>query len=227
MTRKLKVGRRAPLSGKARSIVVFLHGYGADGADLLGLADPFAPHLPDTLFLAPDAPDPCSGNGFGRQWFPIPWLDGSTEAAALSGLEASALDLNAFLDAQLRAEGVPDSHLALVGFSQGAMIALHVAPRRARPLAAVVAISGRLLHPQQLKAEAVCKPPVLLIHGDADPVVPFADMSRAGQALTAAGFDTYGHVMKGAGHTIAPDGLSVALSFLHERFSALSSPGRG
>lgn len=221
MTRTLKFGRRAPLSGKTRTIVVFLHGYGADGADLLGLADPLAPHLPDTLFLAPDAPDRCSGNGFGRQWFPIPRMDGSTETAALSGLEASALDLNAFLDAQVRAERVIDSHLALVGFSQGAMMAMHVAPRRAQPMAAVVGISGRLLHPDRLAAEVKCKPPVMLIHGDADPVVPFAEMGRAGQSLTDAGFDTYGHVMKGAGHTIAPDGLSVALSFLHERLSAL------
>ena len=110
----------------------------------------------------------------------------------------------------------PD-RLALVGFSQGTMMALHVAPRRASPLAGVVAFSGRLLRPELLRVEAVSKPPVLLIHGDADPMVPFADMKLAGQALTAAGFETFGHVMKGTGHGIAPDGLSVALTFLHER----------
>ena len=217
MTRALEFGRKDPASGVTKGIVVFLHGYGADGADLLGLADPLAPHLPDTLFLAPDAPEPCVGNPFGRQWFPIPWLDGSSEAAAAAGLEASSADLNAFLDARLEETGLSPRALALVGFSQGAMMSLHVAPRRAEAIAGIVAISGRLLRPELLAAEAVVKPPVLLVHGDADPVVPFEDMGKAGNALVAAGFETYGHVMKGTGHGIAPDGLSVALSFLKDR----------
>jgi phospholipase/carboxylesterase len=197
--------------------VVFVHGYGADGADLLGLADALAPHLPDTAFVAPDAPQPCSGNPFGRQWFPIPWLDGSSEREAAEGLAAAAEDLDAFLDARLADEGLASTALALVGFSQGAMISLHVAPRRSVAVAGVVAISGRLLAPERLAAEAVVKPPVLLVHGDADPVVPFEDMGLAGRALVAAGFETFGHVMRGTGHGIAPDGLSVALQFLKER----------
>lgn len=217
MTRALDFGRKGPASGVTKSLVVFLHGYGADGADLLGLADPLAPHLPDTMFLAPDAPEPCAGNPFGRQWFPIPWLDGSSEAAAAAGLEAAAADLNAFLDARLEEEGLSPRALALVGFSQGAMMSLHVAPRRPEAVAGIVAISGRLLRPELLAQEAVVKPPVLLVHGDADPVVPFEDMGKAGNALVTAGFETYGHVMKGTGHGIAPDGLSVALSFLKER----------
>ena len=217
MTRNLNFGRKAARSGHARSMVVFVHGYGADGADLLGLADPLAPHLPDTVFLAPDAPEPCAGNPFGYQWFPIPWLDGSTEAAAAQGLQDAARDLNAFLDARLAEEGLPPEALALVGFSQGSMISLHIAPRRDRAIAGVVAFSGRLLVPERLAAEARVKPPVLLAHGDADPMVPFEDMGRAGEALVAAGFDTYGHVMKGTGHGIAPDGLAAALAFLKDR----------
>lgn len=217
MARELKYGQRGPASGKARSLVVFLHGYGADGADLLGLADPLAPHLPDTLFLAPDAPEPCAGNGFGRQWFPIPWLDGSSEAAQAAGVASAAEDLNGFLDQRLRAAGLGPDRLALVGFSQGTMMALQVAPRRPAAIAGVVAISGRLLRPEALAAETLSRPPVMLIHGDQDPVVPFGDMQTAGRALTDAGFETYGHVMKGTGHGIAPDGLSVALAFLHDR----------
>ena len=217
MTRKLAFGQKGPLSGKATSLVVFLHGYGADGADLLGLADVLGPHLPNTVFLAPDAPEPCNGSPMGRQWFPIPWIDGSSEVAAGIGLARSADDLNAFLDAQMAAAGLSAAATALVGFSQGAMMAMHVTPRRAQAMAGVVAISGRLLQPGRLAAEAVARPPVLLIHGDQDPVVPFADMGAAGEALVAAGFAVFGHVMRGTGHGIAPDGLGAALRFLKER----------
>ena len=217
MTRRLNAKRKAPRSGKATSAVIFVHGYGADGADLLGLADPLAPHLPGTAFHAPDAPDRCTGNPFGFQWFPIPWLDGSTEAEAAEGLARAAEDLNAYVDGVLGAEGLTPVRLALVGFSQGTMMSLHIAPRRDAALAGVVAFSGRLLAPERLAAEARVKPPVLLLHGDADPVVPFADMGKAGDALVAAGFETYAHVMKGTGHGIAPDGLSVALHFLRQR----------
>lgn len=214
--RQLQSASRAAQSGTTTSLVVFLHGYGADGADLLGLADALAPHLPDTAFAAPDAPDPCRGS-YGRQWFPIPWLDGSSDAAAASGLASATDDLNAYLDQQLASYALPASRLCLLGFSQGAMMAMHVAPRRPQAMAGVVAISGRLLVAERM-AEAVCKPPILLIHGDQDPVVPFADMASAGRVLGAAGFDVYGHIMQGTGHGIAPDGLQAALSFIAERF---------
>lgn len=217
MTDGLKFARRAAKSGKARSIVVFVHGYGADGADLLGLADVLGQHLPDTMFYAPDAPQACKGNPFGYQWFPIPWMDGSSEAAAAEGLAASSAALNAFLDACLAEADLTDADLALVGFSQGAMISLHVAPRRPNAVAAVVAISGRLLQPETLAREMAVKVPVLLVHGDQDPVVPFESMKAAGDVLVQNGFETLGHVMRGTGHGIANDGLSAALDFLIER----------
>ena len=215
--KNLQFGAQKPASGKTRSLVVFLHGYGADGADLLGLADVLAPHLPDTSFVAPDAPERVAGAPFGRQWFPIPRFDGSTEAQAAQGLAAASAALNGFLDQQLAAEGLGPEALALVGFSQGAMMALHTAPRRAKPMAGVVAISGRLIRPEALATEARVRPPVLILHGDQDPVVPFAEMSLAGKALIAAGFASSFHVMRGTGHGIAPDGLSAALRFLAER----------
>ncbi len=219
MIRELNEKRHAPKSGVTKSVVVLLHGYGADGEDLLGLADPLAPHLPDTLFVAPDAPERCAGNPFGRQWFPIPRLDGSTEAQQAEGLERAAADLNAYLDALLEETGVSPSKLALLGFSQGTMMSLYVAPRRDAALAGVAAFSGRLMAPERLKAEAVSKPPVMLIHGDADPMVPFSEMAAAGDRLVEAGFEVYGHVMRGTGHGIAPDGLQMALTFLRERLS--------
>lgn len=216
MTRDLTFKRAGAPKGKAKSLVVLVHGYGANGDDLLGLADPLGPHLEGTAFVAPDAPEPCGGNPFGFQWFPIPRFDGSTEAQARQGLADAADDLNAFLDARLAEEGLGPEALALFGFSQGAMMSLHIAPRRAQAMAGVVACSGRLIAPERLETEARVKPPVLLMHGDRDDVVPFDEMSRAGDALVQAGFDTYGHVMKGSGHGIAPDGLGVALQFLRE-----------
>ncbi|MEO0945812.1 MAG: prolyl oligopeptidase family serine peptidase [Pseudomonadota bacterium] len=196
------------------SVVLFLHGYGADGADLLGLAEPLAPHLPDTVFMAVDAPEPSMANPQGFQWFPIPWIDGSTDAAAVEGMRRSAKLLDGFIDKVLAEEGIDAEQLILFGFSQGTMMSLHVAPRRAEPVAGIVAFSGRLMVPEQLGAEALSRPPILLIHGNADDVVPFEEMQNAGNALQAADFQVFGHVMEGTGHGIAPDGLSVALAFI-------------
>ena len=219
MTRELKSERKGPQ--KADTVVVFLHGYGADGADLLGLADPLAPHLPRTAFYAPNAPVRCVNNPMGYQWFPIPWMDGSSEEQAKASAAQSFQDINVFLDKVLVDEGIPADRLALVGFSQGTMMALSVAPQRVPEIAGVVGFSGRLIDPEQA-VDAKTRPPILLIHGDEDPVVPFDSMGIAGEALQNAGFTVYGHVMKGTGHGISPDGLSVALAFLKERFSARS-----
>lgn len=213
----LKSARRGAAQGAAEAAVVFVHGYGADGADLLGLADPLAPHLPGTVFFAPDAPEPCRVNPMGRQWFPIPRMDGSTEAQAAVSMAASATLLDAFLDHLLADEGLTPDRLALVGFSQGTMMSLHVAPRRSQAVAGVVGFSGRLIAPERLAAEARSKPPVLLLHGDRDDIVPPSSMPDASDALVAAGFETFTHVMQGIGHGIAPDGLSLALAFLREK----------
>ncbi|MDF0594488.1 alpha/beta hydrolase [Psychromarinibacter halotolerans] len=215
--RELNSGRRAAASGQTKSVVVFLHGYGADGNDLLGLADPLAEHMPDTVFVAPDAPEKCVNNPMGYQWFPIPWLDGSSEAAAAASMAQSAEDLNAFLDKVIADEGITPAQLLLLGFSQGTMMSLHVAPRRDEAFAGVVGFSGRLLQPETLEAELKSKMPVLLIHGDQDEVVPPQSLNEAGNALQAAGFEVYAHVSKGTGHGIAPDGLSVALAFMRDR----------
>ena len=215
--RELNSGRRAAASGQTKSVVVFLHGYGADGNDLLGLADPLAEHMPDTVFVAPDAPEKCVNNPMGYQWFPIPWLDGSSEAAAAASMAQSAEDLNAYLDKVIADEGITPAQLLLLGFSQGTMMSLHVAPRRDEAFAGVVGFSGRLLQPETLEAELKSKMPVLLIHGDQDEVVPPQSLNEAGNALQAAGFEVYAHVSKGTGHGIAPDGLSVALAFMRDR----------
>jgi phospholipase/carboxylesterase len=218
MTRVLTTGRKEPKSGTTRSVVIFLHGYGANGADLLGLADPLSDHMPDTLFLAPDAPESCAGAPFGYQWFPIPWIDGSSEEESMRGMQAAVDDLNAFLDAVMVDEDVLPEQVVLFGFSQGTMMSLHVAPGREEEVAGIVAFSGRLLAPELLADEVVSKPPVLLVHGDADDVVPVQSLPEAAEALQGAGWtDVYAHIMKGTGHGIAPDGLSVALAFMRDK----------
>jgi len=218
MTRVLTAGRKEPQSGDTRSAVVFLHGYGANGADLLGLADPLADHLPDTLFIAPDAPENCAGSPFGYQWFPIPWIDGSSEEESSRGMQQAVEDLNAFLDALMVDEDLLPEQVCLFGFSQGTMMSLHVAPRREDPVAGIVAFSGRLLEPELLADEVQSRMPILLVHGDQDDVVPVQSLPHAAEALQNAGFsDVYAHVMKGTAHGIAPDGLSVALAFIRDQ----------
>ncbi|EDZ44079.1 MAG: alpha/beta fold hydrolase [Rhodobacteraceae bacterium] len=220
MTRVLNSQRKEAVSGETRSVVVFLHGYGANGADLLGLADPLGEHLPDTLFVAPDAPEGCAGAPMGFQWFPIPWIDGSSEEEAERGMTSAVADLNAFLDALMVDEDVLPEQVVLFGFSQGTMMALHVAPRREDEVAGVVGFSGRLLAPEDLVDDVVVRPPILLVHGDADDVVPVQSLPEAADALQKAGFeDVFAHIMKGTAHGIAPDGLSVALAFMRDKLN--------
>lgn len=211
--RQLQDQSRGPRKAPLTSAVVFLHGYGADGADLLGLADPMAPHLPHAAFYAPDAPEPCAASPFGRQWFSIPRFDGTTMAVSMAGMMQSASDLAAYLASIRAATGLENHQIALVGFSQGTMMALEVGLRELAPLAAIVGFSGRLNRPEVLD-EIGSYPPVLLLHGDRDEVVGFEELGIAATALTGAGLKVGTHVMAGHGHTISPDGLSAALALL-------------
>ena len=156
----------------------------------------------------------------GFQWFPIPWIDGSSEEEAERGMTAAVADLNAFLDALMVDEDVLPEQVVLFGFSQGTMMALHVAPRREDEVAGVVGFSGRLLAPEDLVDDVVVCPPILLVHGDADDVVPVQSLPEAADALQKAGFeDVFAHIMKGTAHGIAPDGLSVALAFMRDKLN--------
>ncbi len=201
----------------AKRLVVFLHGYGANAADLIGLGDTLMPYLPETAFAAPDAPEDCAGSPMGFQWFPIPWIDGSSEEEAMAGMERASADLDDWLDGAMAAEGVTAAQTVLFGFSQGTMMTLQVAPRRAEAFAGLVCFSGRLLRPEFLAEEVVSRAPVLLVHGDVDEVVPMDSMGLAAAALEGAGFErVFAHVMEGTGHGIAPDGLQVALAFMRD-----------
>lgn len=215
MTDTLDYSRKGPQNPER--LVIFLHGYGADGADLLGLADPLGEHLPGTAFVAPNAPERSAMNPMGYQWFPLPWLDGSSEEESRQAMLRAGADLDRFLDHILAEEGVSAADTMLFGFSQGTMIALQVAPRRAEAFAGIVAFSGRLLQPEALIEEVVVRPPVMLVHGDSDEVVPVQSLRAAAEGLEAAGWSqVYAFVQKGAGHTIAQDGLGMSLGFMRQ-----------
>jgi phospholipase/carboxylesterase len=202
----------APAAGAApRSLVILLHGYGSNGADLIGLVPYWRAALPETLFLAPDAPQPCPGAPGGRQWWPLTSLSPEARAA---GVRVAAPALNAYIDSHLRAHDLTEDRLALVGFSQGTMMALHVGPRRAKPLAGIVGYSGMLADPDALVAEVRTKPPVLLVHGDADEVLPVTALHQAKTRLEDLGFAVAAHVSPGLGHSVDELGLRLGASFL-------------
>ncbi len=202
----------APANGAApTSLVILLHGYGSNGADLIGLVPYWRAALPDTLFVSPNAPQPCAGSVGGYQWWP---LDSLAPSARAAGVRVSAPALNAFIDEQLAATGLSEDRLVLVGFSQGTMMSLHVGPRRKTQIAGIVGYSGMLADPDALAAEVKTKPPVLLVHGDADQVLPVASLHDAERRLKVLGFEVASHVSRGLTHSIDEAGLTLGAKFL-------------
>ena len=203
----------APASGgTARKLVVLLHGYGANGEDLIGLAPAFAQVLPDTAFISPNAPYPCPQAPPGHyQWFDVWDRD---PARRLAWGRQVAVIVDAFLDQQLAARTLTDADLALIGFSQGTMVSLHVGLRRPKPCAGILGYSGRLEFPDLLATELRSRPPVLLVHGEEDPVVPFAQLATATDALKANGVPVEAHARPGLGHGIDIDGIKLGAAFL-------------
>lgn len=189
--------------------MVLCHGYGADGNDLIGLAPHWQRLLPTAAFVAPNAPERCPGAGY--QWFPISRLD---PQEVRRGVESASAALNSFLDAELSRLGLSPDRLMLVGFSQGTMLSLHVGFRReTRPLA-IVGYSGMLAAPETLPDIRTAAPPVLLVHGEADTMIPVQALFAAAIALGRAGVAVQWHVSLGTPHSIDPDGLRLGGTFL-------------
>ena len=214
----LLVGPSAPpaAGGDPRSMVILLHGYGSNGDDLIGLAPHWQAALPHTLFLSPNAPQTCPGVRGGFQWWS---LDSLSPEARAAGVRQSAPALNAYIDSQLALYGLAEDRLVLAGFSQGTMMALHVGPRRERTLGGLLGYSGMLADPAALGAEVRTRAPVLLIHGDADAVLPVAALYQAEARLTELGFAVASHVCPGLGHGIDDAGLRLGGDFLAARLS--------
>jgi phospholipase/carboxylesterase len=201
--------------GPARQLVVLLHGYGADGADLIPLGDAWRALLPDAAFVAPDGPEPCAEFPIGRQWFPLSLRDRSE---IVDGLAGAAPLLTAFLDDRLRSLGLGNPQLALAGFSQGAMLALEVGLKRPGPIAAIVGFSGLLASPPPVTGGPF--PPVLLGHGAEDPLIPAIAMSAAESGLTTAGVLVESHLRRGLGHGIDSEEVAMGGRFLARCFAA-------
>lgn len=192
-------------------MVILLHGYGSNGADLMGLVPYWRASLPDTVFMAPNAPETCPGAPGGYQWWSLTDLGRESRAA---GVRQAAPRVNAFIDMHRTAYDLPNSKVALVGFSQGTMMALHVGPRRSEALAGVVGYSGMLADAEALQTEMKTRPPLLLIHGDADPMVPFAAMGQAEAECERLGFEVDTYAARGLGHSIDEAGLRLGGEFL-------------
>ncbi len=218
----------APLDGpritarsrQARQLVVFLHGYGADGKDLIELGRQWQTWLPDAEFVAPHAPDRCAQSPSGRQWFP---LSTRGDDDRWPGVNHAAPRLDAFLDQELERLKLDDRKLALVGFSQGTMMALHVGLRRSRGLAGILGYSGMLVGPEHLKSLSPLTathrpPPILLVHGDADNVIPVDALFAASDALSQAEIPTQWHLSFGVAHGIDQGGLRHGGQFLAQCF---------
>jgi len=226
MTAKLTGPRLPPKSGQARQLVVFLHGYGADGKDLIELGQQWRALLPDAAFVAPNAPDRCPGAPMGRQWFGLSRFapdDPRGAAERWQGVGAARPTIDAYLAEELARLGLDDAKLALVGFSQGSMMAMHVGLRRAKAPAAIVSYSGLLIGPEHLK-EAKARnargepPPILLVHGDQDAMIPFEAMFAAANALAAAEIPCQWHFSIGVGHGIDGGALRHGGLFLAKAF---------
>jgi phospholipase/carboxylesterase len=212
--------RLEPRGGNAKRLVVFLHGYGADGNDLIELGKMWQPLLPDTAFVSPHAPEPCGQAPAGRQWFNLFTRDTNER---WTGVNQAQPILESFLDKEMTRRNLPPSALALVGFSQGTMMALHVGLRRASPLAGIVGYSGLLALDEKANAESLAadirsRPPVLLIHGDQDELIPLQALFHASQTLAALDVPVEWHISQGVGHGIDQEGLRHGGEFLARRF---------
>ena len=207
--------RQPAASGTTEQLVIFVHGYGADGNDLIGLAPYFARVLPNAAFVAPNAPQRCEMSPMGYQWFPINQFDASSR---INGVREAAPILDQFIDQELASHGLTEENLLLIGFSQGTMMSLHVGLRRSRQVAGILGFSGLLAGPELLADEAVVKPPILLVHGDMDEMLPVQHLHDAVEALGAAGLNVEWHISQGAGHTIAQDGLDLGTQFVQRVF---------
>lgn len=214
MNNPLDGPRIAPRSGRATALVVLLHGYGANGDDLIALAEGWRTRLSTAAFVAPNAPESIPGMYGALQWFPLTLRD---PHEYWRGVVAARPAIDRFIDQELARLGLGPDRLVLVGFSQGTILALHVALRRAP--AAVIGYSGLLAGPERFDEIKVASP-ILLVHGEADDLIPVEALHVAREQLAAAGLTVEWHVRPGLGHGIDAGGQRLAQGFIAQALGA-------
>jgi phospholipase/carboxylesterase len=203
--------RLLPSDGRIEKLVILAHGFGADGRDLIALAEHWRPLLPHTAFVSPNAPQRCDMSPAGYQWFPLDTLNPGRDRSAT---DIAAATFNAFIDAELSRFSLTPGDLALVGFSQGTMMSLYVGLRRAEPVAGILGFSGMLISPGTLETEISAHPPVFLMHGSADELIPARASVEAAELLDTLGVPAQFHIASGIGHGIAPEEVFLGGDFL-------------
>jgi phospholipase/carboxylesterase len=204
----------APASGgPAKQLIIFVHGYGANGEDLISLSRYYAQVSPDAAFISPDAPYRCDGAPMSFQWYDV-WMKDPAER--LAAIRSTGEIFDNFVTGQLAVHGLSEDKLVLIGFSQGTMMSLFTAPRRENAIAGIVGYSGRMESPDTLKAEIRSKPPVVMVHGDSDELLAVSEMETAAATLRDCGVEIDTHIRPGLGHGIDEEGIRVGLAFVQK-----------
>ncbi|OEY87158.1 phospholipase [Wolbachia pipientis] len=202
------------LSGDRKNVIVCLHGWGASGDSFIHVAKIMSKFLPYSHFIAPNAPF-VRKTGGGYQWF---GLENRAEEILYNGVKHAASIVNCFIDKKLKEMGLNDTQLSLIGFSQGAMLAIHASLTRVQPCSSVVAYSGRFIAPSQVTMDIKSTPEMCIIHGDADDVVPFSCFDLSVQTLKKHGVNIEAHAIHALGHIINDDGIKLGVEFIKRNF---------
>ena len=214
MVNKLNVNEKMPTSGSVKKVVIFLHGYGADGADLFSLSEPLSEQLPDCFFASPDAPRKCGASPFGFEWFPIPDIDGSTIPDMMKALASSENSIIKLIDGYKKRFSLDYSDIILLGFSQGCMMSLNVGLTSEEKFLCIVGFSGKIIDQNNLKLRIKNHTETLLIHGDADQVVPSTHLLEAKDFLIRNDVKVDTLLIKNCDHHIPIQASSTALNYI-------------
>ena len=212
MSYSLNTTNLDPLSKrKAKNAVILCHGYGGDGKDISLLASYWRTYLPETLFICPDAPEPCAVSPSGYQWFDL--MDQTKEQILIKSLIAE-IKLNKLIDEVMLKNDLPGKQIAIGGFSQGCMISLQTGIKRKNKINSIVGYSGKIIDTYHLENNIISRPNIILIHGDKDEIVPLNFLLEAKEFFNKNNYEIETKILKNCEHRIPTEGSSLGLNFL-------------